>query len=229
MIEVYKNVTYPSKDLTGRKFGNLTVEKFAGRDANGNVMWKCKCDCGKEKNIQHFSLINGRSKSCGCRYSRHNPKLDGERFGKLLVLKEVRREKNAIIYLCRCDCGNEIEVSDFRLRNGLKSCGCLVGEIARLHQTRDLLGEKFNYLTVIEKGELKNHRQYWKCKCDCGREVEANTTELKRGIKKCCENINCKYSIESVNTSGRLPNWYLNQKSSLIEKSKGMDLFEKTD
>lgn len=218
MLEIYKDITYPSIDLSGQRFGNLTVEEFAGRDTNGNVMWKCKCDCGKEKNIQHFSLVNGRSKSCGCRYSKHYPKLEGEKFGKLKVVKEVGKEKNTVIYLCKCDCGKEIKVSDFRLKNGLKSCGCLVGEKARQTQTRDLLGKKFNYLTVKEKGELRNHRQYWKCKCDCGREVEANTTELKRGIKKCCEDINCKYSMKSVKFNGRLPNWYLDQTLDLREK-----------
>lgn len=223
MVEVYKDAKYPLRDLTGQRFGNLTVEEFAGRDINGNVMWRCRCDCGKEKNIQHFSLINGRSKSCGCRYSRHNPKLEGKRFGKLEVIKESRREKNSIIYLCRCDCGKELELSDFKLKSGLKSCGCLVGEKARLAKIIDLKGKKFNHLTVEERAYLRNHRQYWKCRCDCGKEVIVNTTELKRGFKKSCESIECKYSLESINFKGRLPNWYLEQRENHPEE---IDLFK---
>ena len=37
MVEIYRNVAPPAKDLTGQRFGNLVVEEFAGRDINGNV------------------------------------------------------------------------------------------------------------------------------------------------------------------------------------------------
>lgn len=216
MVEINGNATYPSKDLAGRRYGNLTVEGFAGRDKYGNAMWRCRCDCGKEKNIQHFSLINGRSKSCGCRYSLHNPRLDGKSFGELTVIKAIKKESNTVTYLCRCSCGKEIEATDFKLKGGLKSCGCLTGRIAQEARIPNLKGKKYNYLTVEEKGELRNHRQYWKCRCDCGKEIEASTTELKRGFKKCCEDINCKYSLKTITFRGRLPRWYQNK----IEEEK---------
>lgn len=230
MVEIYRNVAPPAKDLTGQRFGNLVVEEFAGRDINGNVMWKCRCDCGREKNIQHFSLINKRSKSCGCRYSQHHPKLEGKRFGKLQVIKEVGRDKNKIVYLCRCDCGKELELSDLRLKTGLKSCGCLTAERAKELGTSDLIGKRFSNLTVIEKlPYTKNHRQYWKCLCDCGREIEANTTELTRGVKKNCEDLDCEYSRESLKFRGRLPNWYVNRKNNFSgnkEINEEINLFE---
>ena len=94
----------------------------------------------------------------------------------------------------------------------MKSCGCLTSERARELSTSDLLGKRFNNLTVIEKlPYTKNHRQYWRCRCDCGREIEANTTDLTREVVKNCENIDCKYSKESLKSKGRLPNWYLEQ------------------
>jgi len=33
---------------------------------------------------------------------------------------------------------------------------------------KDLRGMKFGKLTVIDFSEIKNHRSYWLCKCDCG-------------------------------------------------------------
>jgi len=39
---------------------------MAGRDKGGNSLWKCLCDCGKEKTINMNSLRGGYSKSCGC-------------------------------------------------------------------------------------------------------------------------------------------------------------------
>lgn len=51
--------------LTGKKFGRWTVLSLFERK-NGNIYWKCQCDCGLQKNIAAYSLINGNSKSCGC-------------------------------------------------------------------------------------------------------------------------------------------------------------------
>ena len=54
------------EDLVGKKFGRLTVLKFAGRD-NGNVScWHVTCDCGNKKIVRNGSLKNGGTKSCGC-------------------------------------------------------------------------------------------------------------------------------------------------------------------
>lgn len=53
------------EDLTGRKFGRLTVIEFSHKEKNG-VYWKCRCDCGNVKAIKAYSLKSGASKSCGC-------------------------------------------------------------------------------------------------------------------------------------------------------------------
>lgn len=61
----------PSKmiDLTGQKFGRLTVIGFDHMEKHGKhnrPYWKCVCDCGKEKIISSNSLRSGSTKSCGC-------------------------------------------------------------------------------------------------------------------------------------------------------------------
>lgn len=52
-------------DLTGQRFGKLTVIGLAGRE-NKRLIWRCKCDCGNEKNIAARYLQEGKSHSCGC-------------------------------------------------------------------------------------------------------------------------------------------------------------------
>lgn len=54
-------------DLTGHKFGKLTVVGFPTHvpDKEG-VYWKCVCECGNECLIRGKSLRNGHTKSCGC-------------------------------------------------------------------------------------------------------------------------------------------------------------------
>lgn len=54
-------------DITGKKFGKLTV---LGRDYSykspKHTKWICKCECGNTKSIFRDALMQGRTKSCGC-------------------------------------------------------------------------------------------------------------------------------------------------------------------
>lgn len=52
-------------DLKGKRFGRLTVIDEAGR-ANNQVLWKCRCDCGKISFARGSALKSGAIKSCGC-------------------------------------------------------------------------------------------------------------------------------------------------------------------
>ena len=59
-------------DLTGQKFGNLTVVKRSS-DTLGRsdeAIWECLCDCGNVVNVRGYSLRTGNTKSCGCIVSR---------------------------------------------------------------------------------------------------------------------------------------------------------------
>jgi len=52
-------------DLTGQKFGKLTVLRFSHK-INKKYRWLCRCECGNEKAILSYSLKDGDTKSCGC-------------------------------------------------------------------------------------------------------------------------------------------------------------------
>lgn len=52
-------------DLTGQRFGRLSVVKEYGRQ-NGHVTWLCKCDCGKTTITCTGDLRQGKTTSCGC-------------------------------------------------------------------------------------------------------------------------------------------------------------------
>lgn len=54
------------KDLTGQKFGRLTVIEQSGKNKHGNYMWRCLCECGNIKTIVGGELTRGNTKSCGC-------------------------------------------------------------------------------------------------------------------------------------------------------------------
>lgn len=54
-----------SVDLTGQKFGRLTVVRFDHKE-NGRKYYLCQCDCGNFKIVSNHSLKSGNTKSCGC-------------------------------------------------------------------------------------------------------------------------------------------------------------------
>lgn len=53
-------------DLTGKRFGRLTVVEQAERGKANEIRYRCVCDCGNETISYRSSLMSGRAKSCGC-------------------------------------------------------------------------------------------------------------------------------------------------------------------
>lgn len=53
------------EDLSGLKFGRLTVLNFHDKKSN-RVRWLCKCECGKVKPVYAKLLKSGNAVSCGC-------------------------------------------------------------------------------------------------------------------------------------------------------------------
>lgn len=123
-------------DLTGRRFGRLVVQKFAGIRIVGKgqrkSQWECLCDCGNTIIATGNNLQSGYVLSCGCykaevTRNRCLKPLEGKRFGKLTVLSRVENDRrNRIQYLCSCDCGGStIVTADLLRRGGTTSCGCI--------------------------------------------------------------------------------------------------------
>lgn len=55
-----------SNDLTGKKFGKLTVLGKTEERKNGNICWHCICECGNSVIVRTTNLNSGNTKSCGC-------------------------------------------------------------------------------------------------------------------------------------------------------------------
>jgi hypothetical protein len=53
-------------NLTGRTFGFLVVESYAGKQLDA-AYWNCRCECGCQKPIAGTSLKRGSSTNCGCK------------------------------------------------------------------------------------------------------------------------------------------------------------------
>jgi hypothetical protein len=53
------------EDMTNKKFGNLKILSFYGRNNSGNILWKARCECGKISYPTSGNLRSRQSTSCG--------------------------------------------------------------------------------------------------------------------------------------------------------------------
>ena len=120
-------------DLTGQKFGRLTVLDFYGSDKRRESIWRCRCECGNITNVLSSNLRKGYTKSCGClqkeKAGKNTPikDLSNMLFGQLTVLYPTSQRLNGqVVWHCKCTCGKEIDVRSYNLISGNTfSCGCL--------------------------------------------------------------------------------------------------------
>ena len=117
--------------LAGQVFGELTVlHKAAEQRPNGGIWWTCQCACGEVCDVPGSLLINGRKTRCSSRVHAKNyayNDIAGQTFGLLTALYPARRydKSGSVIWHCRCQCGQETDVSYNRLLyTNQISCGC---------------------------------------------------------------------------------------------------------
>ena len=67
----------PAKlDITGRRYGKLiAIQPTDRKNAQGSIIWKCRCDCGNEAEVSVLELNNGNCKSCGCLKEEYQQRL----------------------------------------------------------------------------------------------------------------------------------------------------------
>ncbi|MDR0475049.1 MAG: hypothetical protein LBH43_15420 [Treponema sp.] len=84
-------------DLTGKRFGRLTVIERAENGSRGNSRWACKCDCGKMIVIRADHLRSRQHKiSCGCfLFGKKTHGDSGKRLYRIWVQMKLRCENQS--------------------------------------------------------------------------------------------------------------------------------------
>ena len=123
------------QNLLGQQFGLLAVLGAAQNSRAGRTRWICSCTCKGKIIVASCHLISGHTRSCGCLRrrtagARFFKNLIGQRFGRLIVLRQAGRNRHGqVMWLCVCDCENEVIVStNVLMRANTRSCGCLYRE-----------------------------------------------------------------------------------------------------
>ena len=79
-------------DISGQRFGHLTVIRYLRPDIHRNSIYECQCDCGKVVNKSASELRTGMATSCGC--SREEQAM-GERVIRREAFKPITEEGKA--------------------------------------------------------------------------------------------------------------------------------------
>lgn len=194
--------TQVRKSYVGQKFGMLTILEELGSNKI-----RCRCDCGNEKIITKSTVINGGAKSCGCLRASSMRKISishkqekivsyvGKKFNHLTIIDELGKGK----VIAKCDCGNIIEAKKYNIIDGQKKrCNdknCPY-KSKRTHKkvNINIIGEKFNALTVLEELSIINSKgrsvKKLRCQCDCGNVVEVAKSNVTNGHTKSCGCLN---------------------------------------
>lgn len=166
------------EDLRGKKVGKLIVIS-----QNKDYTWDCVCECGNHINVKTAKITHNKINMCDkCREKQKEEqenKYIGMKFNNWTIIGKI----DSRTFICKCSCGNVKKVALRNLKSGMsKSCG----KCSRSKPVEDLVGKKFNHLTVIK---YAGHGR-WECKCDCDGPLKdkiiVTTTALKNGYVKSC-------------------------------------------
>lgn len=162
--------------------------------------------------------------------------LTGNRYGKLIVVEmlygySINNSKNKRTFCrCKCECGNDKDViiqASSLVTGNTTSCGCINKELTSNRSMKNVVGNTYGRLTVIEiLRHYKDGFTYCKCNCSCGNFnviislnclTSGNTSScgcLRKAIKQkkfkpkvkiqrrynynCCDLVNLKYGYLTV-------------------------------
>lgn len=194
-------------DLTGQRFGSWLVVVRDGATKHGEVLWRCRCDCGNERVFRSRALRNNQGVVCSkCKAVKLQSDrelfihmLMGKRYGRWVVIGdgEPRFSVKANRYYnqikCLCDCGVIKDVDQTSLLNNKStSCGCYRKERVIKAQTfDDLSGQRFGNWLVEHRDDDRfypggGRSQMYRCKCDCGNTNMVARSMLVSGQSRSC-------------------------------------------
>lgn len=145
--------------------------------------------------------------------------LTGEKSGTLIAKKYIGNSK----WLCICQvCQNEVEITTdwFHKNQRLGRDGCK-------HVKQISIGDKFGYLTVIEKADdyikpkSKAKENCWLCECICGR-----TKKILESNLKSYKSLSCGICMNRVSIPEKMIYYYLSQYFDNIKEQYRPDFFK---
>lgn len=131
--------------------------------------------------------------------------LTNQKFGRLTALQRDASKPSgagkSAYWICQCDCGNICSIRQDKLTKEItQSCGCLSKEVRTEIFLKDLAGQRFGKLIVIDRDTTvpmgKGYFAQWNCICDCGNKVSVRGDHLRNGTTQSCGCINSQGELK---------------------------------
>lgn len=160
-------------DMTGQRYGHLTVIEMLPKCKEKKTCCRCRCVCGKEVIKEAYALRHSKTASCGCMTGYHRSVWQrsdetGRTFHYLTIVEIKREHGKRPIAVCRCRCGNMISADKSDVVTGhTKSCGCLQRQCAADAAEKDFTGMKSTSGVELLSRAYRNRRGVWMWNCRC--------------------------------------------------------------
>lgn len=158
--------SWKSADVTGQKFGRLTVLKVNWEKTSVTVI--CQCECGDIKEYYKADVVKGHTQSCGClqkERAREATTKDWTGFVTSAGVEFIRQyklnNKNQWLWECKCPyCGDSFYELPIRVINGHTSCGCHSGSYRERFIEALLKENNVKYKREFSFKDLLSKRNY---------------------------------------------------------------------
>ena len=168
-------------DLTGKTINNWTVIEEIGA---GKVKCRCNCNNKTEKIIYKSSLLNGKSKSCGCMSVKNCKETMINRYGDICTLKiNLPREDWQIQVL-----NNKKEFKEFILALDEKP---YIDDLCKL-----LSVNKSSIIKAIHKYEVDNLVKFMHAESYMEKDIYNLVSRYCSNIQRHCKNIIYPYELD---------------------------------
>ena len=180
----YSRTYEKNKHLIGKQINKWTILDIIVSEDRSHTYALAQCVCGTIKEVRLSYIINNKTIDCGCGFKERLNETTMKKYSYLIntqingwkVLEIIPpNEKNDRAHaLCQCKCGTikQVRIS-YLINERSKDCGC--GRKATLNSifTKNLVGQRFGKLVVMEMLDERNKygKIAYKCKCDCGNET----------------------------------------------------------
>jgi len=149
-------------NLSNQTFGCLTAISPTNQRKYGSVVWQCICNCTNKnvvyRSAEQLKRTTPHNLHCGCKENELGKleagvitDITNQTFGYLTAVSPTsKRTSGAVIWECKCKCGNLTyrSVSNLKAGNENQSCGCLLSEISKQASKKKT---NLIYGTCIEK------------------------------------------------------------------------------
>lgn len=175
-------------NLTGQKFGHLTVIKDSGKRyktySGTRVVWLCLCDCGKYTEVNADNLKSGNTQSCGkCLNLSHGE----EKIIHILQENNIQFEQQKTFNTCYFPSTNRLAKFDFYLSD----CNLLIeyDGIQHFIQGTGQFDNQEKFIKTQENDKFKNQWckennipliriPYWHYKDLCIEDLKLETSQF---------------------------------------------------